>query len=57
MTAYDIGQHGRVQINNYRKNYWKGYITKDVKFIKKLYNDNGLKYHFNYPSNKKDFFK
>ncbi|AXH78178.1 MAG: putative replicase [Cressdnaviricota sp.] len=57
MTAYDIAQFGRVQINNFRSPYWMQYCKKDLKKIKKIYNENNIKYHFQYPELKKDFFK
>ncbi len=56
MYAHDLGSFGRIQINEYRPEYWNKYIKKDLKKIKKIFNKNKINYYYNFPSQKKDFF-
>ena len=57
MYSHDMAQFGRIQINEYRPDYWQWYIKKDLHKVKRLFKKNNCKYYYNFPSQKKNFFK
>jgi len=56
VTLPQLGEFGRIQINEYRDPYWDDYCKKDQKLTRNLLLKNGIDNFYLHPSLKKNFF-